>query len=128
MILFISGLVIGLLLGWKHEAYINSIIETIKLLEHTAKEKGLLVTSVIDKSIKLRGDKFEFSQIITNLLSNSIKYTNSGKIQIILSRISNDICCIDIIDTGIGIKKEYIPLIFNRFFRTLFISAIKISF
>ena len=31
MILFISGLVIGLLLGWKHEAYINSIIETVKL-------------------------------------------------------------------------------------------------
>ena len=31
MILFISGLIIGLLLGWKHEAYINSIIETIKL-------------------------------------------------------------------------------------------------
>jgi len=95
----------------------ESIIETIKLLELFAKEKGLLISSVIDKSIQLRGDKFEFSQIITNLLSNSIKYTNSGKIEIILSRISKDICCIDIIDTGIGIKKEYIPFIFNRFFR-----------
>ena len=95
----------------------ESIIETIKLLNHSAKEKDLIVTSVIDKSIKLRGDKFEFSQIITNLLSNSIKYTNTGKIEIILSKTSTDVCCIDITDTGIGIKKEYIPLVFNRFFR-----------
>ena len=51
------------------------INEAIAFFELSTLEKNLLVNKDIDSSILLRGDKFEFSQILHNLLSNAIKYT-----------------------------------------------------
>lgn len=93
------------------------IYESTRLLEASAKEKGIEITTEIDKTIELRGDRFEFSQIINNLLSNSIKYTVTGKIIIRLGRNKENQCYMEVTDSGVGIKKEYIPFLFNRFFR-----------
>jgi signal transduction histidine kinase len=94
-----------------------SINEAIAFFEPSILEKNLLVNKNIDCSVLIRGDKFEFSQILHNLLSNAIKYTNKGEIKISVSKHSKNIVRLEISDTGVGIPEEYNSSIFNRFFR-----------
>ena len=76
----------------------------------------------IDKNIPLMiiGDEQRLTQVITNLLSNSVKFTpNEGCISLAAKLISaeNDLCTIqiDVTDSGIGITKEQIPRLFKLF-------------
>ncbi len=52
--------------------------------------------------------------IISNLIENAIKYTNEGNIQINVKEVENNVI-VEVVDTGIGINKEYIPYIFQVF-------------
>ena len=73
-----------------------------------------------DIPYELFGDKIRVKQIVNNLLSNSFKYTNEGEVVFTVKCINqNDICTliITVQDTGIGIKKEYIDKLFNKFER-----------
>lgn len=79
-------------------------------------EKGLSIKfeSNIDKKI-LAIDKEKIEKIILNLLSNSIKFTEKGG-NIILSVVSeNEELCICVKDTGVGIPKDKIDIIFESF-------------
>ena len=61
------------------------------------------------------GDPARMQQIVTNLLSNSIKFTsNGGKIGVYLDRRDADVR-LTVTDTGIGIAPEHLPHIFERF-------------
>ncbi len=73
-----------------------------------------------DIPYELFGDKVRVKQIINNLLSNSIKYTESGEINFNVRCINNGMVCtllISVQDTGIGIKKEKIDKLFHKFER-----------
>lgn len=94
-----------------------SINEAIAFFELSILEKNLLVNKDIDNSVLLRGDKFEFSQILHNLLSNAIKYTNIGEIKISVFKHFEKIVRMEISDTGVGIAEEFNSSVFNRFFR-----------
>ena len=64
------------------------------------------------------GDKDKVKQIVSSLLSNAIKYTDNGKIEVsVSSSVKKDKCDIEIVvkDTGKGISEENIDLIFNKF-------------
>lgn len=68
----------------------------------------------------LYGDSIRLKQIILNLLTNSVKYTKSGMIELqVSSVIKNDVCrlIISVRDTGIGIKEENIDKLFTKFER-----------
>ena len=68
----------------------------------------------------LYGDSNKIETIINNILSNAVKYTDSGYIELALDCINNKDKCnlrITITDTGKGIKDEDIKNIFNRFYR-----------
>ncbi len=68
----------------------------------------------------LHGDYSKIKQIVLNLLTNAIKYTNEGHIYFDVSCINNEENCTLIIkveDTGIGIKDEAINKLFNKFER-----------
>lgn len=97
-------------------------LESFKqMLEYKAKEKGIDYIFNIDKNLPkvVVSDSVRLTQILTNLVGNAIKFTDSGKVQV-------DVKCLNaennsarirftVSDTGIGIPKEKQHLIFSRF-------------
>ena len=90
--------------------------EVIEIHEKQIFDKGLKLYKNLHKGAKLSGNSFEFSQIITNLLLNSIKYTNSGTINVELKNLPGEVT-VEISDSGIGIEEKYKSRIFEQFFR-----------
>jgi nitrogen-specific signal transduction histidine kinase len=85
-------------------------------VEKYISNKGIIIsfsTDIEKKIIALDTDKFE--TIVLNLLSNSLKFTKSeGSIDVHISR-KNDFVVISVKDTGIGIPKDKLGVIFDRF-------------
>lgn len=85
-------------------------------------DKDIVLKTYYDDSIPkvLFGDKLRVKQVILNILTNSVKYTNSGFIEFkVNSVIKDDICrlIISVEDSGIGIKKENLNKLFTKFQR-----------
>lgn len=93
----------------------NRVIST---QENQAMEKNIeIVFEMPKKEIFIEGDEQRLEQVWTNIISNSIKYTNEGGlITITMKKNSKDIE-ISIEDTGIGMSKEVVSHIFERFYR-----------
>ena len=96
--------------------------ELITLSKGRLGDKPIEFKTNIDQSIPkvLYGDVSRIKQICVNILTNAIKYTKEGWIEFkISSVIKNNVCrlIISVEDTGIGIKKENIDKLFNKFER-----------
>jgi signal transduction histidine kinase len=61
-------------------------------------------------------DPFKVEQLVINLLDNAIKYTNEGEITV-GAESNGDMLTFTVTDTGPGIPKDDIPMIFSRFYR-----------
>lgn len=84
------------------------LIETkIKGLDFNIKDCNLVIYS----------DPILLERVITNLLVNAVKYTETGKIKLWLEEADNQFVRMHISDTGIGIAKDHIESIFNEFFQ-----------
>lgn len=81
-----------------------------------AEEKNLEL-KVRTQPCKALGDPGKIEQVIDNLVSNAIKYTNEGSIQVNYYREGEEIVC-EVQDTGIGISEEHLDRLFDRFYRT----------
>lgn len=98
---------------------INTIIKINKL---KLENKDITLNINIEDSVpdNLIGDKNHLKQILNNLLTNAIKYTNNGSISIDISSTNdNNIAnlTIKVNDTGIGIRKENLEKLFTKFER-----------
>lgn len=96
--------------------------ELIALTKGRLGDKPIEFKVNIDPSIPkvLYGDNQRLKQICVNILTNAVKYTKEGSIELKVSSVlKKDICrlIISVEDTGIGIKKENIEKLFNRFER-----------
>lgn len=95
--------------------------ETVELLAENAHAKGLeLILNVPnDLPTAVRGDSIRLSQVITNLLGNSIKFTEKGEVVVAASLASEDKTSIlvrfEVNDTGIGIAPDAQARIFEAF-------------
>lgn len=91
--------------------------EMMRRSQFRANQKGLkLNVHTPNTPIHLYADKNRMEQIFTNLIENAVRYTEKGEIKIEVTDIGNHIQ-VKIIDTGIGIKKQDIPFLFERFYR-----------
>ncbi len=99
---------------------LNDLINSISL-QQRRKKLDLVLDIAQDVPYKLYGDEIHIRQIVGNLLSNAVRYTEKGKITLRLSwkEVSEDVIEIYVIvkDTGIGIKEKDIPKLFKAFQR-----------
>jgi PAS domain S-box-containing protein len=93
--------------------FVEAAVETVT---PAANAKGIRVDAVLDPAAgPISGDPGRLQQVVWNLLSNAIKFTpRDGTVQIILERVGSHVQ-IRVADTGIGIKPEFIPYLFERF-------------
>ena len=103
---------------------VSSVLNDCYNMIHTrAKEKGLRLHLVNNESIpkRLKGDEVRIRQIITNLLTNAVKYTREGEITLAVdgTRLEGNklLLTISVKDTGIGIKEENQKKLFDSFQR-----------
>jgi len=87
-----------------------------QLFAGRAREKGLAL-KVDKRSVKVYADPNKIEQVLENLVSNAIKYTNSGQIEVLL-REEPEHLLIEVSDTGIGISEDHLSRLFDRFYRT----------
>jgi CheY-like chemotaxis protein len=99
----------------------DSLAGALKALSLKAGEKGLELSCEVDESIPecVLVDEGRLRQILTNLVSNSVKFTSQGEIQIKVTAlgISEESVGLQfsVIDTGIGIRAEKLAAIFSPF-------------
>jgi len=97
--------------------------DSYHMLEARAKKKGLSVDLNVDKQMpnQLSGDEVAIKQILTNLLTNAVKYTSQGSITLGVSGLYTDSgefsLKITVADTGDGIREEDIDKLFVSFSR-----------
>ncbi|WP_377087146.1 sensor histidine kinase [Myroides pelagicus] len=94
--------------------------EVFDFLEYRANKRDitLMFDMKYPKPIYVRGDRDRISQVLTNLVSNSIKYgKNKGTTEVSIEDLIKNKLIIRVTDNGEGIKKEFIPRLFERFFR-----------
>ncbi len=93
------------------------IKELVDLYQPQAREKGVKLTLARKTQyISLVADVTMFRQIVLNLLSNALKFTNQGEVGIFLSEEDGDFL-LEVRDTGIGIDPQHHQLIFDKFYR-----------
>lgn len=94
------------------------IDEVISIVKNMAESKNIsLIVEKSEKDIKLHGDKDKFLQLVLNLVENGIKYSNKGSTVKVRSFIKKGDYILEVEDNGIGIPKEDMPRIFERFYR-----------
>ncbi|NOY05347.1 MAG: response regulator [Chlorobi bacterium] len=91
---------------------IESIVDSVKVI---ANEKDLAVKMEIPDDVPvIETDEVRVHQIIQNLVTNAVKFTEKGGVTVAV-RCDNRNLYVDVIDTGIGIPEEYFPHIFDEF-------------
>lgn len=85
-------------------------------LEVAASEKNLSLSVSIDPAVseQVEGDATRLKQVLTNLVSNAIKFTESGSVTVNVTGAGDDVR-FEVADTGIGFSEEQRAVIFERF-------------
>ncbi|ORX24015.1 PAS domain-containing sensor histidine kinase [Thermoanaerobacterium sp. PSU-2] len=96
----------------------EEINEIFYIMEKTAEDKNIkLIKDLNCKDVVIKTSKDRLRQMIINLIDNGIKYTpEGGYVKVTTADMENNIV-IEVEDSGIGISKENIPRLFERFYR-----------
>ncbi len=99
----------------------DTVEEVVRLMQVQANVKGLPIRSRVSADIprRIRGDKHRLRQVLTNLVANAVKFTESG--QVILEAALESRCDhvvrirFSVTDSGIGIRQDQISALFSPF-------------
>ncbi|MPM78332.1 Sensor histidine kinase ResE [bioreactor metagenome] len=93
-------------------------IEAVLTRYNKLKEQdGYTIEFIKSEEVFVMADEIKLLQVIYNLINNAINYTGPDKKVVIKQTIKDNKVKIEIIDTGEGIEKENIPLIWDRYFK-----------
>ena len=94
-------------------AIVNNAVATV---QPAADAKNVRLQTLIDpRSGPVSGDPDRLQQVCWNLMSNAVKFTpKGGRVQVRLERVNSHVEIV-VSDTGIGISKEFLPAVFERF-------------
>jgi CheY-like chemotaxis protein/two-component sensor histidine kinase len=116
-LLDISRMATGKLRLDKRDTHLAEAIQgAVEAIRPSAQSRGLSLAAHIDESVGIvRADPERLQQVVWNLLSNAVKFTPSGgQIRVELTR-REELVEITVRDSGIGIRPEFLPLVFERF-------------
>ncbi|MEV4525895.1 ATP-binding protein [Streptosporangium sp. NPDC049304] len=82
-----------------------------------AEAAGLTLTTAVIGDPSLTADPVRLRQAVGNLVTNSLRYTPRGGHITLCARQDGDRVVIEVTDTGVGIRAEYLPHVFDRFWR-----------
>jgi two-component system, sensor histidine kinase len=106
-------------IGFGPKELLNS---ALRVLSHRAEEKGLSLNNVFfDPAISpvLMGDPYRLNQVLINLISNAIKFTEKGKVDISCDVLNDSLLSqtiqITVKDTGIGMEANFLDCLFEKF-------------
>ena len=98
------------------QAVIQDVYERVKI---AAQKRSLNMTLESPPALPLlAGDDARVGQVVQNLCTNAIQYTKEGGKITIKAEVTADRVIVSVIDTGIGISKEDLPRVWERFFQT----------
>jgi len=102
-------------LNLKRENLVEILMECVNDIRYIANERRINLEINFPGEIHLEIDKLRIEQVITNLLSNAIKNTPSQGIITIQLREADDSVYIEVKDTGVGLTKKDMDIIFKKF-------------
>lgn len=111
-----SGRTLDMHLQWIN---IAPVLQQVVAVQQAGSPKHKIQISVLSDMPQVYADSDKIEQILYNLISNAVKYQpDGGPIQVTLSMEPNSgSYCIQVVDEGVGIPTEQLPLIFDRFHR-----------
>lgn len=116
-LLDVSRIITGNLRLDLHPLNLAPIVEAaIDALRPTADVKGIQIrTELLSGECLVKGDPNRLRQVIWNLLSNSIKFTQRGGVVVVNLKCVGPTVRLTVADTGEGISPEFLPYVFDRF-------------
>jgi signal transduction histidine kinase len=100
----------------KHEFMLSEVLNDVKeqndllAVAHTIVIKG-------DTEVKLCADRLKIEQVLSNLISNAVKYSPAADTIVITVTHSKHKVKVAVTDFGIGIAKDNLPFVYDRYFR-----------
>ncbi len=91
--------------------------EAVALFEGAAAEKGIDLTADIGARVMVAGDRLRLGQLLSNLVSNAVKFTPEGGQVRVRAGERDGICQVEVTDSGIGIPPGERAHLFERFYR-----------
>ena len=91
---------------------------TVAQFRNAAEEKAITIEPILPPGLPtVEGDRERLGQVLTNLVSNAIKFSPECAAITVRARVDGDELIIDVRDQGIGIPEEALPRLFERFYQ-----------
>ena len=117
-LLDVSTIEVGRLSVERRTEQVAPIVRSaLAMVSPQAQQRGVAISSVIDSNVPaVHGDAARLIQVLTNLLGNSLKYTERGGSVTVSASAQGDDVQITVRDTGSGIPADQLPRVFERYY------------
>ncbi len=96
----------------------EALSETVSRYSKLKGADGFDISLEVDRDAVVTADRTRIIQVVYNLLNNAVNYTGDDKKVFVRQNVNGSVCRVEITDTGDGIPKEDLPLIWDRYFKS----------